>query len=371
MSKPLTRSGVRARPTTVCAGSRRASASTMALPSWPETAVTAMVIASQCGRALLPRRGASVTRHGRISSSGGSGTDRDRFRSTAPPARHTCRGRRPGRALGPDHRPGTGEPATSLFPPVGVVHRRSWQPRRRLRTRGPCRLGRCCTSTQVKCSDSFWNPSSQAHIVVWPSESHHADPEAPAWYPGSDAPTRWQLEGDLLTRTLGSVGARREQDRFDGSPRRIELMRALLSALLLRVVIEVPDAPRSVSQLSQPYLALRAIIEERLYQRPRVADLAREIGYSTRTLDRACQQVSGQTAKQVLDERIAPGSPPPVDSHQPTHLAHRRRPRVPRFVELLQVRQTPPRRPPRSHPRRTEPGTPCRISTLTCPTDTL
>ena len=150
------------------------------------------------------------------------------------------------------------------------------------------------------------DPVFEAHIVVWPTESHRADPEAPAWYPGSDEPTRWQLEGDLLARTLGWVEElRREQDRFDGSPRRIELMRALLSALLLRVVIEVPDAPRSVSQLSQPYLALRAIIEERLYQRPRVADLAREIGYSARTLDRACQQVSGQTAKQVLDERIA------------------------------------------------------------------
>ena len=150
------------------------------------------------------------------------------------------------------------------------------------------------------------DPVFEAHVVVWPPESHHADPEAPAWYPGCDVPTRWQLEEELLARTLGWVDElRREQDRFDGSPRRTELMRALLSALLLRVAIELPDAPRSVSQLSPPYLGFRALVEERLYQRPSVADLAREIGYSTRTLDRACQQVSGQTAKQVLDERIA------------------------------------------------------------------
>ena len=150
------------------------------------------------------------------------------------------------------------------------------------------------------------DPRFEARMVVWPPESHHADPEAPVWYPGGDVPTRWQLEEELLVRTLGWIDElRHEQDRFDGSPRRIELMQALLSALLLRLAMQVPAAPRSVSQLSQPYLAFRAIIEGRLHERPSVVDLAREIGYSTRTIDRACQQVSGQTAKQVLDERIA------------------------------------------------------------------
>ena len=150
------------------------------------------------------------------------------------------------------------------------------------------------------------DPLFEAHVVVWPPESHHPDPEAPPWYPGCDVPTRWQLEDELLAETLGWVEElRHEQDRFDGSPRRTELMRALLSALLLRVAIEVPETPRSVSRLSPPYLAFRALVEGRLYERPSVADLAREIGYSTRTLDRACQQASGQTAKQVLDERIA------------------------------------------------------------------
>lgn len=150
------------------------------------------------------------------------------------------------------------------------------------------------------------DPVFEAQLVVWPPESHHADPEAPAWYPGCDVPTRWQLEGALWTRTLGWVAElRSEQDRFDGSPRHRELMRALLAALLLRVAIDLPRTLGGASRLSQPYLAFRELIEEQLYERPRVVDLAREIGYSTRTLDRACQQVSGQTAKQVLDERAA------------------------------------------------------------------
>ena len=32
---------------------------------------------------------------------------------------------------------------------------------------------------------------------------------------------------------------------------------------------------------------------------------AKEIGYSTRTLDRACQQAVGHTAKEVLNRRVA------------------------------------------------------------------
>lgn len=150
------------------------------------------------------------------------------------------------------------------------------------------------------------DPFFEAQVVVWPPESHPADPEAPVWYPGCGVPTRWQLDDELLSRTLAWVDElRSEQDTFDGSLRRSELMRALLSALLLRVVIEAPGGPRSTNQHSPPYLAFRAIVEARLNERPSVVDLARDIGYSARTVDRACQQASAQTAKQVLDERIA------------------------------------------------------------------
>ncbi len=49
----------------------------------------------------------------------------------------------------------------------------------------------------------------------------------------------------------------------------------------------------------------RKVLESRLFERLSVSDLAAEIGYSTRTLDRACESVLGQTAKEVLDERIS------------------------------------------------------------------
>ena len=50
---------------------------------------------------------------------------------------------------------------------------------------------------------------------------------------------------------------------------------------------------------------LRQLLEERLTSHPSVVSLAAELGYSTRTLDRACQAAAGRTAKQLLDERIS------------------------------------------------------------------
>lgn len=146
----------------------------------------------------------------------------------------------------------------------------------------------------------------EAHMVIWPIESHHADPLAPTWYPGSDVPTRWHLDDELFAKVLGWVDELRdEQAHFDGGQRRIGLMQALLCSLLLRLAIEVPESAPSASRLPTPYLAFRELIEQRIYERPTVVELAHQLGYSSRTLDRACREGSGQTAKQVLDGRVA------------------------------------------------------------------
>lgn len=149
-------------------------------------------------------------------------------------------------------------------------------------------------------------PVFDAHMVVWPIAAHPSDPEAPAWFPGCGAATSWRPNNAVFDRLRGSVeDIRNEQERFDGSPRKTELLGALLSTLLLRVAIDIPESVPDAGRLPQPYLDFRACIEECLYERPAVVDLARHLGYSSRTLDRACHQVSGQTAKQVLDERVA------------------------------------------------------------------
>lgn len=150
------------------------------------------------------------------------------------------------------------------------------------------------------------NAAFEAHMVVWPTTAHPVDPQAPPWFPGCGAATSYRPDDELFDKILGSVEEfRYEQDRFDGSPRKIGLLHALLSTLLLRIAAEIPESSPDASRLPQPYLDFRAALEKRLYARPAVVDVARELGYSSRTLDRACQQVTGKTAKQVSDERVA------------------------------------------------------------------
>lgn len=144
----------------------------------------------------------------------------------------------------------------------------------------------------------------EATMVVWPDDSHYADPQAPAWYPGSDIATRWQLDTESLTQVLGWIEELRvEQAQFDTSAAYASLLQTLLRSLLIRLAIMLPQPSQSANRLPRPYLDYREMIEARLYDRPSVLALAHDLGYSSRTLDRACKTVSGNTAKEVLDER--------------------------------------------------------------------
>jgi AraC-like DNA-binding protein len=58
------------------------------------------------------------------------------------------------------------------------------------------------------------------------------------------------------------------------------------------------------TRLPQVFLAFRNAIETDLTHRHDVVDYARHLGYSARTITRACQQVTGQTAKAVLTDRL-------------------------------------------------------------------
>jgi len=148
------------------------------------------------------------------------------------------------------------------------------------------------------------DPVFDAHMVVWPDDAAPADPVAPAWYPGSDVATSWHLEGESFTQVLHSIDdLRDEQGRFDGSPQMIALLQSLLRTLVLRLAVHAPVSDPETGRLPDLYVDLRQLIEQRLYQRPTVVELAHDLGYSTRTVDRACQEATGQTAKQVLDER--------------------------------------------------------------------
>jgi len=167
-------------------------------------------------------------------------------------------------------------------------------------------VGTCVRVHPGQVQQFVTEPEFEAAMVVWPVDAHPADPSAPTWFPGSGAATSWQLQDTQLSSVLGWVEELREAHvRFDGLPRSHELLQTLLKALLLRMAIAFPESVPDAGKLPDPYLELREHLETHLSQRPTVAELARDLGYSTRTLDRACQTVQGRTAKQVVDERVA------------------------------------------------------------------
>jgi len=82
--------------------------------------------------------------------------------------------------------------------------------------------------------------------------------------------------------------------------------RALRGALQLLVVNLGLDADRQIdrAQLPGPYVELMQQLEaDRGWSRS-VKDRADRLGYSPRTLSRACQTAVGRTAKEVVDDRI-------------------------------------------------------------------
>ncbi|NNE94954.1 MAG: helix-turn-helix domain-containing protein [Acidimicrobiales bacterium] len=80
-------------------------------------------------------------------------------------------------------------------------------------------------------------------------------------------------------------------------------MRTILRVLLLLIDGESDD-DGSRTVLPAAYVELRELLERELYERPSVQALARQLGYSSRTLDRACKSVAGRTARQVVDDRV-------------------------------------------------------------------
>ncbi len=122
----------------------------------------------------------------------------------------------------------------------------------------------------------------------------------PGWFPGGGA---YGDLGSSLTTALDLVAAlAREQDRFVPEVGSVELMNSLFAPLvaLFRRAVDL----RNEGALPPAYLAFRAAIESRLSFSRSVRDYVAELGYSQRTVNRACQLVAGVSAKAVLDERV-------------------------------------------------------------------
>lgn len=121
------------------------------------------------------------------------------------------------------------------------------------------------------------------------------------WFPGDGS--YCDLDVDGAASAEGIIDAlRRQQARFTGDEPSRRLMIALFDALV--AVFDQAQITANSHQLPEAYVAFRDAIESDLSHSHGVVDYARALGYSARTITRACQKATGQTAKQILTDRL-------------------------------------------------------------------
>lgn len=153
-------------------------------------------------------------------------------------------------------------------------------------------------------------PNLDAIVVRWtPAALHGFGIDSAA------APTRLELtgaDGAAISSGFHQLAVDCERHRGESAA----LLRHQLAALLLRLAL-LPDCregPQPASRSASPSASRTETRTFRLlcreleqgYQRSRrVEDYADRVGCSVRTLTRACLAVTGRSAKQVVDERVA------------------------------------------------------------------
>ncbi|WP_254647513.1 helix-turn-helix transcriptional regulator [Streptomyces sp. GbtcB6] len=83
-----------------------------------------------------------------------------------------------------------------------------------------------------------------------------------------------------------------------------ELLRQLLAALLLRIARLPASDGCAQAVTEEPYRLFRHELERSFAVLRQAHEYAARLGYSLKTLNRACQRATGHTAKQLVDDRV-------------------------------------------------------------------
>jgi AraC-like DNA-binding protein len=122
--------------------------------------------------------------------------------------------------------------------------------------------------------------------------------------PEPDGVRHWQLEGedeDAVISDFSQLAV--DCERHRPGPLAAALLQHQLTVLQLRIALLTP--PADTGPESRTYLHFSRLLEDGHPTSRRVEDYAADLGCSVRTLTRACLAVTGRTAKQVVDDRVA------------------------------------------------------------------
>ncbi|MBP2403784.1 helix-turn-helix domain-containing protein [Streptomyces syringium] len=120
-------------------------------------------------------------------------------------------------------------------------------------------------------------------------------------------PVLWRPVGEDHEAVFRAVGHLAADFRTGGAlPADVhtDVLRHLLSVLVLRLAHLTAPVGSGVPAPGDAFLRFRAAVERDFADRHRVADYARRLGYSTRTLSRATLAAAGVGAKEFIDRRV-------------------------------------------------------------------
>ncbi|WFB10991.1 AraC family transcriptional regulator [Streptomyces sp. LX-29] len=121
------------------------------------------------------------------------------------------------------------------------------------------------------------------------------------------AGTWWQPVGEDRAAVLAALRhLAQAYDSGGGLPADVhaEVLRHLLSVLVLRIAHQAAPAGSAVAAPPEAFVHFRDAVERDFAHTHRVADYARALGYSARTLSRATTAAAGVGAKEFLDRRV-------------------------------------------------------------------
>ena len=118
-------------------------------------------------------------------------------------------------------------------------------------------------------------------------------------------PTCWQLGTARDYATVASLVAQLTAERTRPNTVSQEILQFLLGALMLHIDRLPHQDVDGVRRAGEVYARFRSELERRYATTRRAADYAAYLGYTVKTLSRACNEATGHPVKHVIDARVA------------------------------------------------------------------
>jgi AraC-like DNA-binding protein len=151
------------------------------------------------------------------------------------------------------------------------------------------------------------DPRSAGQLVLFQPDFLLPGTQAATFADQRFGPTHWQLRHPAMTRVGHAFDQLRDgYDAAATGPISLynELLKHLLSVLLLRLREASPPDPPASDKRDETFARLRDAVERDFATHHQIVHYAHTLGYTPRTLSRAALKATGSTAKQLIDRRI-------------------------------------------------------------------